>query len=120
MGAAIPRAQSLYERWAMAGAAMIIGEVQGSPHFAEKPGNLVLRADSHFANRCLADPSANPAFPKFSSPQEGGITAWYTMRLTQLGQDRDANESLDLDTTVKIYTARDKERIALWNDRFRA
>lgn len=36
----------LYERWANGGvAALIIGEVQGSPHFAEKPGNLVLRAD---------------------------------------------------------------------------
>ena len=33
----------LYERWAKGGLALsIIGEVQGSPHFAEKPGNLVL------------------------------------------------------------------------------
>ncbi|WP_108816768.1 NADH:flavin oxidoreductase/NADH oxidase family protein [Loktanella sp. Alg231-35] len=34
----------LYERWAEGGLALsIIGEVQGSPDFAEKPGNLVLR-----------------------------------------------------------------------------
>ncbi len=40
----------LYQRWADGGvAAMIIGEVQGSPHFAEKPGNLVLRSDSEHA-----------------------------------------------------------------------
>ena len=33
----------LYERWAKGGLALsIIGEVQGSPHFAEKPGNLIL------------------------------------------------------------------------------
>ncbi|PSL17264.1 NADH:flavin oxidoreductase/NADH oxidase family protein [Shimia abyssi] len=33
----------LYERWAEGGAALsIIGEVQGTPNFAEKPGNLVL------------------------------------------------------------------------------
>jgi 2,4-dienoyl-CoA reductase-like NADH-dependent reductase (Old Yellow Enzyme family) len=33
----------LYERWAGGGVAtMIVGEVQGSPDFAEKPGNLVL------------------------------------------------------------------------------
>ena len=33
----------LYERWAEGGAAVsIIGEVQGDPLFAEKPGNLVL------------------------------------------------------------------------------
>ena len=33
----------LYERWAEGGVGVsIIGEVQGSPDFAEKPGNLVL------------------------------------------------------------------------------
>jgi 2,4-dienoyl-CoA reductase-like NADH-dependent reductase (Old Yellow Enzyme family) len=37
---------NLYHRWALGGvAASIIGEVQGSPNFAEKPGNLVL--DDH-------------------------------------------------------------------------
>ena len=36
----------LYERWARGGVALsIIGEVQGTPYFAEKPGNLVL--DGH-------------------------------------------------------------------------
>ena len=33
----------LYERWAEGGVAVsIIGEVQGNPHFVEKPGNLLL------------------------------------------------------------------------------
>ncbi len=33
----------LYEKWAEGGvAASIVGEVQGDPYFAEKPGNLVL------------------------------------------------------------------------------
>lgn len=37
----------LYERWDYGGAAAsIIGEVQCTPEFAEKPGNLVLRSDS--------------------------------------------------------------------------
>jgi len=37
-----------YERWANGGvAASIIGEVQGSSDYAEKPGNLVLRSDSN-------------------------------------------------------------------------
>ncbi len=37
----------LYERWAEGGLALsIIGEVQGTPHFAEKPGNLVLNEQS--------------------------------------------------------------------------
>lgn len=37
----------LYQRWAEGGLAVsIIGEVQGSPNFAEKPGNLVLNEGS--------------------------------------------------------------------------
>ncbi|MEO0729131.1 MAG: oxidoreductase, partial [Pseudomonadota bacterium] len=40
----------LYERWAEGGLAVsIIGEVQGNPSAAEKPGNLVLRPDSDFS-----------------------------------------------------------------------
>lgn len=38
----------LYERWAEGGLALsLIGEVQGSPDYAEKPGNLVLNAHSY-------------------------------------------------------------------------
>ena len=37
----------LYDRWAQGGAALsIVGEVQGDPDFAEKPGNLVLHGES--------------------------------------------------------------------------
>lgn len=37
----------LYERWAKGGLALsIIGEVQGTPDFAEKPGNLILNSHS--------------------------------------------------------------------------
>ncbi|MFC3119782.1 oxidoreductase [Jhaorihella thermophila] len=46
----------LYERWALGGvAAAIIGEVQGDPRFAERPGNLVLHDGSDVvAFRALA------------------------------------------------------------------
>ena len=38
----------LYQRWANGGAAaLIVGEVQTSPNFAEKPGNLVLHSGSN-------------------------------------------------------------------------
>ncbi|MEP3049278.1 MAG: NADH:flavin oxidoreductase/NADH oxidase family protein [Roseibium sp.] len=49
-GCGVPTAAQihLYERWAEGGLALsIIGEVQGTPHYAEKPGNLVLNADSN-------------------------------------------------------------------------
>lgn len=37
----------LYERWSRGGLALsIIGEVQSTPHFAEKPGNLILNGHS--------------------------------------------------------------------------
>lgn len=40
----------LYERWAEGGLALsIVGEVQGNPHVAEKPGNLVLGPASDLA-----------------------------------------------------------------------
>ena len=42
---------ALYNRWAQGGAAVsIIGEVQCSSGFAEKPGNLVLNEDSNLKN----------------------------------------------------------------------
>ncbi|MCV3274123.1 oxidoreductase [Roseobacter sinensis] len=45
----------LYATWAEGGlAAAVVGEVQGTPHFAENPGNLVLRAESVQAFRPLA------------------------------------------------------------------
>ncbi len=46
-GAPTDAQSRLYERWAEGGLALsIIGEVQGRPDFAEKPGNLVLDARS--------------------------------------------------------------------------
>lgn len=51
-GTGHPTAQQmrLYQRWAQGGAGLaIIGEVQATPNFAEKPGNLVLNAASDIA-----------------------------------------------------------------------
>ena len=39
--------QRLYQRWAEGGVALsLIGEVQGTPRYPEKPGNLVLTPDA--------------------------------------------------------------------------
>jgi 2,4-dienoyl-CoA reductase-like NADH-dependent reductase (Old Yellow Enzyme family) len=57
---------TLYERWATGGlAAAIVGEVQSSPDYAEKPGNLVLNANSDtdsFVKLAKAGKSTNGAF----------------------------------------------------------
>lgn len=63
-------------------------------------------------------PFKDPVFPSFTAPAEGAITAWYTMKLTRLGQNRDSDELPDLETTARLYTDRDKQREAVWNDHF--
>jgi 2,4-dienoyl-CoA reductase-like NADH-dependent reductase (Old Yellow Enzyme family) len=60
----------------------------------------------------------DPTFPRFASPPEGGITAWYTMRLTELAEDRETTDVLDLRAAVKAYEDRDFDRIAKWKNRF--
>ena len=35
----------------------------------------------------LSEAANDPEFPVFDSPPRGGVTAWYTMRLTALGED---------------------------------
>lgn len=58
-GAGDPTAEQirLYQRWADGGTALsIIGEVQVEPHYPEKPGNIVLSAESDEASlRLLAE-----------------------------------------------------------------
>ena len=67
--------------------------------------------------------STELAFPRFSKAPEGGITAWYTMRLTHLAEDREdtvTNSSTDqhLQDAIRIYSERDEARAKLWNNYF--
>ncbi|MEM9628929.1 MAG: oxidoreductase [Pseudomonadota bacterium] len=57
-------------------------------------------------------------FPRFTAPPEGGITAWYTMRLKDLSDDRALPDETDASIALKDYEARDEARVALWNARF--
>ena len=74
--------------------------------------------DPQLPGKWLSGTVDNPAFPRFTSPREGGITAWYTMRLTAIGEDRETAETLDLETAISRYEARDTTRTALWNSHF--
>lgn len=56
-----------------------------------------------------------PVFPRFVDPPEGGITAWYTMRLTEIGEDRESAEVGDLHDALRAYEARDEARVGTWN-----
>ena len=62
--------------------------------------------------------AADPAFPRFTAPPEGGITAWYSLRLTLLAEDRETTDTLDLSEAVDAYETRDAERTRIWNDHF--
>lgn len=62
----------------------------------------------------------DPAFPKFNNPPEGGITAWYTMRLTEIGEDRETGGIGDLEEAISAYDVRDRERAEIWTRRFSA
>lgn len=69
-------------------------------------------------NTWLSDTGGDPEYPVFKSSPRGGITAWYTMRLTALGQDDEHHFDLNLEAAIKTYEARDSKRCTKWQERF--
>ncbi|MGR3714000.1 MAG: NADH:flavin oxidoreductase/NADH oxidase family protein [Shimia sp.] len=65
-----------------------------------------------------ANEALTPVFPRFSEAPEGGITAWYTMRLTEIGSDTVAPDFGDLGDAIRAYDARDKARTDIWLEHF--
>lgn len=74
--------------------------------------------DAQLPNKWLANTMADPVFPRFTSPPEGGITAWYTLRLTQLAEDRETTAVPDLASAITEYEQRDNERVLKWKQQF--
>ncbi len=74
--------------------------------------------DTGLPNNWRSKIAVDPEFPRFSSPPVGGITAWYTMRLTQVGEGRETAERPDLDAAVRDYDERDRLRADKWIQRF--
>lgn len=70
------------------------------------------------ANIWLTDDGGDVEFPRFKSPPPGGVTAWYTMRLTELGEDRENELTLDLSTAIHLYEERDAQRCVKWRGKF--
>lgn len=61
----------------------------------------------------------DPEFPSFDSPPVGGITAWFTMRLTAIANGTDKDFDPALDTAIDAYESRDAERVATWKEAFK-
>ena len=72
------------------------------------------------AKAWLSEAGGDPEFPVFDSPPRGGVTAWYTMRLTVLGQDSENTFTLDPRSAMRIYEERDARRCIRWRAKFPA
>ena len=70
------------------------------------------------ADSWLGEGGVNPEFPKFDSAPPGGITAWYTMLLTALSEDRESEFELDLPSAIRMYEERDSQRCIKWRKKF--
>lgn len=106
---------------------MITGGIKTKLHAIEalRTGNVDLIG---IARAMVLDPSLpkswsndqlnDPEFPRFVSRPEGGITAWYTMLLTELAEGRGVGLGMDLDDVLKQYNARDEVRVRKWIKHF--
>ena len=74
--------------------------------------------DPQLAKAWLTEEGGDPGFPRFESNPPGGITAWYTMRLTALGEDREDAFTLDLPSAIRIYEERDAQRCIKWREKY--
>ena len=70
------------------------------------------------ANTWFSDAGGDPEFPMFNAPPRGGVTAWYSMRLTALGEDAEDTFTMDPQAAIDAYEERDAQRCLLWRDRF--
>ena len=70
------------------------------------------------ANTWLSEQGGDPEFPVFESPPRGGVTAWYSMRLTALGEDAEKDFKLNPESAIRIYEERDAQRCIKWLEKF--
>ena len=74
--------------------------------------------DPRLADAWLSDGRGDPEFPRFDTAPPGGITAWFTMRLTALGRDREDSFEVDLPSAIREYEERDAQRCVKWRKAF--
>lgn len=70
------------------------------------------------ANDWLTEAGGDPVFPRFESIIDGGVTAWYTMRINAIAEDREFEFSPNLVDAMAAYEARDRKRCVLWRKKF--
>jgi len=68
--------------------------------------------------RWMSAAGGDPVFPRFPPPPPGAVTAWYTMRIAALAEDREAVFAMDAETALRLYDERDAARCSVWAARF--
>ncbi len=66
----------------------------------------------------LTKEGGDPEFPIFKSPPRGGVTAWYTMRITAIGEDSEDCFTLDPHSASRIYEECDAQRSVKWLEKY--
>ena len=77
-----------------------------------------LVVEPNLANLWLSAQGGDPVYPRFESTPEGGITAWYTMRITALGEDNEHTFATDPASALALYNQRDTLLCVKWLKRF--
>lgn len=73
--------------------------------------------DPDLANHWTSGDGEDPVFPRFTSSPPGGVTAWYTMRLTDLAHGRRTSDDSTPHSALAEYNERDSQRAATWRQR---
>lgn len=74
--------------------------------------------DANLPQDWLSAEGGDPKFPVFDSPPRGGVTAWYSMRITALGEDGEDTFALDPAAALQAYEERDAKRCETWQQKF--
>ncbi|MEP0071955.1 MAG: oxidoreductase [Marinomonas sp.] len=78
----------------------------------------VMALEPSLPNYWLSGVDMNPEFPLFDSRPAGGITAWYTMRLKALSENKEDTFNMNLESAIRLYEERDKIRTLKWKKHF--
>lgn len=76
-----------------------------------------LVVDPELPSFWLSGQRGEPQYPRFKNPPEGGVTAWYTMQITQHAKGAAALSPDHLEKAIADYQSRDAVRQRIWNSK---
>lgn len=76
-----------------------------------------LVVDPELPSFWLSGQRGEPQYPRFKNPPEGGVTAWYTMQITQHAKGAAALSPDHLEKAIADYQSRDAARQRIWNSK---